>query len=616
MTKKWAVFVSVLLFVFVMSAGSLYGETENSILNLSGGREGYSTAILTDPDRIPVFVIQPVGNTRLEEATFELVLSNAKWDFFSFRERGVDNYGEVNQDGVFTPLDTRDGYLTGGQEIPGVMYELKVGDKDHIAIFTLNASYAVTCYEAIYIPILAEITGSLASISIYDDFINDVTLDGAHTFASGSIGGITTQVKPGHVEEFSQTVLLPDLTIQELAPRAMVASTLTIAAPAGYQWINVDQVQLSARNAGGAGISSRELSNEGANLSANPNVLKLGLTLNENPQEARAITLRNLQLAAIAGNETYGNVSITLSGCNMERESVLVANRVRVYYTFSAESLSLPKLVAGYAPAQANAEELRALKVTLEESVPGRWQASRRTAFTLPEGVNARAVVVSTYNLATDLPRDTLIRRIDENAFALNTEKSGSWILAANGLTVQNLSTLSDKAAKVELTFYLSADENYRGPVFLTAGGAALTHEASAAIADVVERSSGGTVALTIGSMEMKIGSVSVAMDVAPFIENGYTMAPVSFVARALGLPEGSVRWNGETRAVAIDTGNGAAVLTIDSHEMWINGVMKEIPQPPVIRDDRTFLPFRVLGEQVLGVAVGWDGDTGTAIFY
>jgi hypothetical protein len=105
-------------------------------------------------------------------------------------------------------------------------------------------------------------------------------------------------------------------------------------------------------------------------------------------------------------------------------------------------------------------------------------------------------------------------------------------------------------------------------------------------------------------------------MDVAPYIEDGYTMVPVSFVARALGLPTGGVLWDGDARTVTIDTGTRVAVLTIGSDQMLIGGVAVGIPKAPTIRGDRTFLPFRVLGEYVLGVAVYWDEDAQTATYY
>ena len=615
MAKKAIVAATLILFLTMLSAGAVCASTDNDIMNLSGGREGYSTAILTDPDKIPVLVIQPQGNTRLENCSFEVRLTNAYWDFDSFRAMGIADYGDVDDNGIFSPVVSNSGYLTMRQSPEGVPYQMEIGDRREVVVVTLDPWYPVSSYDAIYIPLLAEITGNPASVELDDPDANGLSADGALIFSSGAAGTITTQVRPGAVQTFSQTVTLPDLTIQELVSRAMVGGTLTLSAPTGYEWIDIDQIQIAGRNTSGPAITARSFATEGTGARPNPSVLRLELTLNENPNQTRALLLKNLRLSVAEGNDIYGPVPVTLSGCNMERETVRVAERIRVDYTFTADAGDLPKLAAGDYPADAATERIRTLKVTLEESVAGRWRASGRTTFTLPAGITARAVTVNSANLETGLAADTLIRRIDENAYALHTD-NGDWTLAANGLTVQNLKPVSGQKARLELTFYIVAEESFRGPVYLTAGGNALTYELSTAIADVVEKAASGSVVLTIGSYDMLVGSERITMDVAPYIEDGYTMVPVSYVARALGLPADGVAWDEETRTVTIHTAQKTAVLTIDVYELAIDGVVVEIAKAPVIRDGRTFLPFRVLGEQILGVAVGWDAQAGEATFY
>jgi hypothetical protein len=123
----------------------------------------------------------------------------------------------------------------------------------------------------------------------------------------------------------------------------------------------------------------------------------------------------------------------------------------------------------------------------------------------------------------------------------------------------------------------------------------------------------GSAVRLTIGDKKMIVGEQTVTMDVAPYIENNYTMVPVSYVAKALGLASDGVTWDGAARTVTIKTGDRTAVLTIGSAEFSLNGAVVSIPTAPALRDNRAFLPFRVLGEQVLGVKVGWDNAARTA---
>ncbi len=618
MKRRLSFLLTILLLISVLPAGLLFAETSNSIINLAGAKAGYSIAILSEPERIPVLVIQPQSGTRLQGISFELRLTNAYWDFDAYSRMGMENYGDVNKDGEFTPENSKEGYLTGRQWPQGLSYVMSPGSKDTTAVITIDPYTVVSSYDALYIPMLVEVTGSPAAVEIYDPASSGLSTGGAYTFASSGLGGaITTQVKPGESKDFSQTVVLEDLIIQELEPGAMVGGTLTLLAPKGYSWINIDQIQLAGRKTSGLAVKDRYYAVEGVNATPNPAAVKLDLAMNnENSGEGRAFILKNLQLAAAEDNTAYGAVAVTLSGCNMERETVKVANRIKVDYSLKAAAAALPKLTAGYDPADAVNENIKTVKVVLEESVAGRWWAEGRTSFTLPAGITARAVKVTTTNFAFDLPQDTLIKRIDENAYALNTANSGSWTLAANGLTIRNASVKQDHKAKVEMTFYITADASYSGPVFLTAGGSGLSHETAVAIAEVVAKPAGtDTVELTVGSKQLKVGSEKIEMDVAPYIKDGFTMVPVSYAARALGLPEGSIEWDGQAKTVKIESGEKTVLLTIDSKEMLIDGQSVEISAAPIIKEGRTFLPFRVLGEQILGVTVGWDADKGIASF-
>ena len=614
MKKKWAMAIAAILIACLVPAGYLLAQTDNAIINLSGGGMGYSTALLTDPDKIPILVIRPGPDTRLEDMSFEIRLTNAIWDLDTFRESGIENFGMVDQDGAFSPIVSASGYLTGHQDNAGVKYSMKIGDRANVAVVTLDPYYPVTSFDALYIPILAEITGSPATLTLYDPDISGLSTDGVFMFASGSVGNITTQARAGGTREFSETVSLYDVTIRELVNMAMVSGVMSLRAPSGYAWTNIEQIQLTGRNDAGLGIVSRAYAI--AALGAVDRAeLRLELAMSNSSTEPRSLILRNLQLTALEENTSYGPVSITLSGCNMESETIRVANRIRADYTLRAENRTLPILTAGSVPLGTTAAGFQTLQVTWEEATPGRWRGDARTTFTLPAGIEAWAVAVSTSGLDHNLPNDTMIRRIDENAFGMNTELTGNWVLAANGLSVQNLRPNRARTARLELTFYVTVDSAFTGPVYLTAGGSSLAHEASVVIAEVVEKLPGGALALTIGSNTITRGNETMLMDVAPFIEEGYTMVPVSFVARAVGRPEDSVKWDGEARTVTIDTGTRVAVLTIDSREMTVNGSVLEIPIAALIRDGRTFVPFRVLGEQILGLAVDWIEETRTAIF-
>lgn len=136
---------------------------------------------------------------------------------------------------------------------------------------------------------------------------------------------------------------------------------------------------------------------------------------------------------------------------------------------------------------------------------------------------------------------------------------------------------------------------------------------------------------VTIGSTTAMIDGKEVTMDVAPYIQaNGNTMVPLRFVAVALAGGDASsveaaqnsdkVSWDPTTKTVTIFYGAGTnqkvIQFRIGSTTMKVDG--NEIPMEngakAEIKDGRTFVPFRSLG-QALGVPVTWDATTKTAIF-
>lgn len=129
----------------------------------------------------------------------------------------------------------------------------------------------------------------------------------------------------------------------------------------------------------------------------------------------------------------------------------------------------------------------------------------------------------------------------------------------------------------------------------------------------------------TLASSNIKINALGkeVHSDVAPFSLNGRTMVPVRFVSEALGA---NVKWNGEYQTITIERPY-TKELYLD-----LNSIMKNtmgaatyaqggyygassysvyLDVAPVVRNQRTFLPARIIAEE-LGYYVSWDEATNT----
>ena len=118
---------------------------------------------------------------------------------------------------------------------------------------------------------------------------------------------------------------------------------------------------------------------------------------------------------------------------------------------------------------------------------------------------------------------------------------------------------------------------------------------------------------IPIGSTTMTAGETQITLDAPAYISaDGYTMLPLRAVAKALGIPNESILWDGATRTVTIMYGSKVIVMTVGQKTMYLNGSPVPASAAPEITIERTFLPVRDLGT-ALGVSdLTWDTDPAT----
>lgn len=110
--------------------------------------------------------------------------------------------------------------------------------------------------------------------------------------------------------------------------------------------------------------------------------------------------------------------------------------------------------------------------------------------------------------------------------------------------------------------------------------------------------------------LQVTVNGQKLALDPAPFIENGRTLVPLRAIFEVLGA---TIQWNGETRTVTGRRGPRTVELTVDSDLARVNGAEVRLAVPAMIRASRTFVPLRFVAE-ALGAAVDFDGETRTVI--
>ena len=111
------------------------------------------------------------------------------------------------------------------------------------------------------------------------------------------------------------------------------------------------------------------------------------------------------------------------------------------------------------------------------------------------------------------------------------------------------------------------------------------------------------------GEVGVIVDNIPIFFDSAPYIDaQDRTMVPLRAIGEALGAQVG---WDGERRLVTLVRGEVSLRLTIDSDVAVLNGVARQMDTSAVIRNSRTMVPLRYVGE-FLGAEVNWDGGSRT----
>lgn len=117
------------------------------------------------------------------------------------------------------------------------------------------------------------------------------------------------------------------------------------------------------------------------------------------------------------------------------------------------------------------------------------------------------------------------------------------------------------------------------------------------------------SISFSSGEIKIEIDNERIYPDSTPMIVEERTLVPIRAVAEKMGY---NVSWDGVNQIVTMSDGYTNLEFQIDNYTALKNGY-KEIPLdvPPVIFDDRTYLPLRAVAE-AMNAEVNWDGDTRT----
>jgi len=105
------------------------------------------------------------------------------------------------------------------------------------------------------------------------------------------------------------------------------------------------------------------------------------------------------------------------------------------------------------------------------------------------------------------------------------------------------------------------------------------------------------------------VDGVEVNFDTEPYIDShNRLMVPLRAIAEAL---RAQVDWNPQTRVVTVTKPGKKVVFTINKTLAVVNGASKRMDTVPVIKNGRTLVPVRYIGEY-LGATVNWNAASRT----
>ena len=161
-------------------------------------------------------------------------------------------------------------------------------------------------------------------------------------------------------------------------------------------------------------------------------------------------------------------------------------------------------------------------------------------------------------------------------------------------MTVKDKNNSTVKLKKVDDNEY-----TFTMPVGKVSVDATFVQKDAAADSNAAE--AGKTIKLQIGSRIVNVDNEAVIYDAAPVIRNDRTLVPIRIITEALG---GKVDWNGATKEVTLSINDKEIKMTIGK-------TLEKYGVAPVIIDGRTFVPVRVVADE-LGAEVAWDEATKT----
>jgi hypothetical protein len=115
-------------------------------------------------------------------------------------------------------------------------------------------------------------------------------------------------------------------------------------------------------------------------------------------------------------------------------------------------------------------------------------------------------------------------------------------------------------------------------------------------------------IVMKAGQSTATIDGKKVKLPAAPFMIDNVNYLPLRFVTETLGA---EVKWDNKEKRVTVLRGDTMLELWVGRSEVTVNGVRQKVLAAPILKNNSTYVPVRVVSEQ-LGQKVDWENATKT----
>jgi hypothetical protein len=320
-----------------------------------------------------------------------------------------------------------------------------------------------------YIPIHAIADGSGDVKITIDDNESNISGGGTYTIATASDDDGSTTTTVDDLTTFRDAKVMECVTIKENVKETFEftdGKEITLRLSGGFIFTNT------------SGINARIVGGEN-DLPLKVTVVdddKLTLSLDETYYSALKtaqkkgtvrVKIDGLKVEADDEDDDWGDVSLTVSGCGVTKETVQLGTRADYGFKLSTVD-SATTILSGRTwidNSDLDDDDFETASFKFEETNAGSWITQRAMKFTVPEGVK---IVDYDYDNTEVVSKSDLVdaSTIDADGTVLK--------LAANKITLDDD---DDDNAEFEVTLYVSVDADFAGDITVAVSGAGVSDD-------------------------------------------------------------------------------------------------------------------------------------------